>query len=561
MHQRTALLQAVREATQSGDGSRVATAVARLAAFDKSAVAQAAQQRELVHGQQLVARRFEQGPANGDRHTWATDWLADESPRLSYRVAMRAEAATWVRGLHPMVLADSEELTQQALGRARTAASAYGEDFQGAYSEFLSGVTQALAASGLPQIDQVVDPDNQPSATPYPTEVFDNFAPEQNDYNGGVESPNRQSAIDSNSAPMFQQIHQQDGSGSGFGSGPEVEDHHDTAFNPGLGYAEVPLGPAGTIPSAGPGQGTPVGQSAPTPVTTGQGPMDYNQDRPESAGFNGQTQNSDDERGEHKTGSLYYSVPDPHGFRWLATRGEDIYHPYHEVCAASHWPDEDCSRAIAHTASVAIGYSMNLDEARRIAQCESIGAREGLRALAACRGSIQQLAGHHNRVAAGYGKSARTMEDTAVLHGFQAVVRPVLADSTQGCEKCRLGASTIVDNHRFCGEHGRQYREAQHKELQPYTDGQRRQQREARDFSQAERDRLTDEGQAIKGKLPVDSHQDLENAEHLKGKVKGIPEGQIDSYMHRMEEKFGKKAARRLMAAAALASGLDFQEG
>jgi hypothetical protein len=123
-----------------------------------------------------------------------------------------------------------------------------------------------------------------------------------------------------------------------------------------------------------------------------------------------------------------YSLPDPFGYRWAM--GREVSHPFHERCGSAHWPEEECFDR-THTASAAVGYLMDIDRARREAQCEGLGAREGLRAVTASH-SVAELGAAHNRFASAWGQSDRTLDDTAVLHGFMAVVRPVLAEASQG---------------------------------------------------------------------------------------------------------------------------------
>jgi hypothetical protein len=388
-------------------GAELAEAVAALDAHDQGLRATAAQNRELDLAGQHVARALSPVPLF-EHHTAATDWLGTEDePGGDYKTAMISEASVWYRNLDPAVRADRDEFGAQLAGRVQTVASAWGAYAPAARSEFLSVVGylhRTTAASGLPQIDQTVDPNNAPSASPYPTEVFDNFAPPENDYNGGIEGENHDSQISSQQAPMLQQIEQQNGGGSGFGSGPEKPVTHDTAFDPGLGYAEVPLGAPGTIPTA-PGA-APQAASTPNP---NEGVDDY------------------DESSHGKQAS--YTAPDPHGYRWV-TGSREIMHPFHAGCGSSHWPGEFCGHQ-AHTASVAIGYTGSLDDFRRTAQLELLGAEHGRKAVAAAQGP-RQLAERYNQVMAGYDASAQAGDDVAVLHGFMAVVRPVLAEGSRG---------------------------------------------------------------------------------------------------------------------------------
>jgi hypothetical protein len=434
MTDRTALAQAVAAAHARGSGQDLARAVAALDSWDRQRAAQAAGERESDLGARLAAQRLTPVPLH-EHHTAATDWLADwQEPRAGYREAMIAQASSWYRSLDPAVRRDGGELAEQARGRARSLASAHGAQAPAAEAEFLSVVgylSSREGASGLPQVDQTVDPDNAPSATPYPTEVFDTFGEEQDPFNQ-VEGDGHDSQAASTGAPMLGLINRQENSGSGFGSGPEKPDEHTTAFDTADSYAEVPLGPPGTIPTAAPGQG-PSAPTAPTPIQ-GQ-PQDAGADRrPVVASVDG------------------YSLPDPFGYRWAMQR--EVMHPFHERCGSAHWPDEGCCGDRSHTASVAVGYLMDYDQARRAARCERIGAAEGLRAVTASRGPAD-LGAWHNRVTAGWGSSDRTAEDSAVLHGFLAIVRPVLAES-QRCGACSGGdCGGCAGGSCSCGHPGR----------------------------------------------------------------------------------------------------------
>ena len=266
MTNRSDLVQAIHAAR--GDGRALAQAVAALDAHDTAARGRAAADREVDLGAAIVGERMYATAAH-ELHTAATDWIADFElpPDDSYRTAMIAEASTWYGRLDPAVRADAGELAEQARGRAATLASAYPMQAIAARQEFLRMVGylhQTQAASGLPQIDQTVDPNNAPSATPYPTDVFPTFGEEQDPFNG-VEGDNHDSQADSARAPMLQQVNQQNSSGSGFGSGPERPDMHDTRFDTANSYAEVPLGPAGQIPTSPQATDRQVG-SAPNPV-------------------------------------------------------------------------------------------------------------------------------------------------------------------------------------------------------------------------------------------------------------------------------------------------------
>lgn len=475
MTDRAALVRAIQGAQ---DGRGLAAAVAALDGHDRALRETHAQDRELELAGMAVTAALTPVPLH-EHHTAATDWLADYEPPGDYRVPMIAEASAWMQGLPPAVLHDTEEFTAQALGRAGSLAGRYGEQARAARDEFLtcvaylSAALQKGAASGLPQIQQLIDPNNAPSATPLPTQMFDNFAPEQNDYNGGVESPSHASQISSESAPFLQQVQQQDGSGSGFGSGPAKPDEHREDFDTSNGYAEVPLGAPGQIPTSPAPADQSGGMSTPSPVA-------------------GSDQVADDDRlnrqmgqpGSQRTGS--WTPADGQGYQWWMGDGTEM--PFHVACTGEHWPEQRCGAGLEHAASVAIGYALSFDDVARTVALEDVGRDEGLRAVRAARGPADLVA-HHNRLVTAFTGGDRDDDDAAVLHGFLAVVRPVLA----------------------------------------------------RDFSQQQREKAKAQGDTLPGttKLPIKNKQDLANAEKLKGKVKGASPEKIDAYLDREKAELG----------------------
>jgi hypothetical protein len=499
---RNQLLRMIREAATGQDQ---ASAVAALDAFDKRTAQRIDAGRELDLGARIASSRLTPVPIH-EHHTAATDWLADESfgePALDYRTAMISQASVWYAGLDREVRADVQELTEQASGRARALASAYANRDRAA-AEFMRVVgylRSTDAASGLPQIDQTVDPNNMPSATPYPTEVFPTFGEEQDPFNQ-VETNNHQSGASSMGAPLIQQVEQMNNSGSGYGTGPEKPDSHTTAFDPSGGYAEVPLGPPGQIPTAPAATDSQAG-SAPTPLM-GQ-PQDAGAEQRRVAVVAG------------------YSMPDPYGYRWAMTA--EVTHPFHERCGSAHWPDESCEDR-SHTASVAVGYLMDIDAARRAAQCEAVGVREGLRAVAASR-CLPDLGKAHNRFTAAWGDSDRTMDDTAVLHGYMAVVRPVLADlgheASITCTACKGGDCAKCDGRNCgCAKHG----------MRTTAAGGLA----AGGVSESEREHATHHLPGT-DKFPVDSAADVQNAKHDVGRT-SEPHGKVERYINDMAREY-----------------------
>lgn len=156
-------------------------------------------------------------------HTASTEWLSDaEIPTVDSN-AVHAEASLWFGKTSSMVKADAEEFAEQAKGFARRLASQFGEQAPQAERAFLDYVAflhRREAASGLDQVQQLVDGNNQSKTTPLPEDVFDTFMEPIDPMNSGVDE-----AQSSENAPLLQEI-MGEGGGSG---GADVPDHHDTA--------------------------------------------------------------------------------------------------------------------------------------------------------------------------------------------------------------------------------------------------------------------------------------------------------------------------------------------
>lgn len=166
--------------------------VAELDALDDAARKTAQAERSLDWADTTVRQTLAPGRTL-DRHTAATDWLAeaDTDPGENHHQAVIAEAALWFQRLHPAVKADAGEFVEQAKGIARRTAGKYGAQADAAADAFLQYVAflnrQVLAASGLPQVQQRVDSFENDAPTPLPTDVFDNFAPPIHPINQGVD--------------------------------------------------------------------------------------------------------------------------------------------------------------------------------------------------------------------------------------------------------------------------------------------------------------------------------------------------------------------------------------
>jgi hypothetical protein len=220
-----------------------AVLIGQLTAFDEGLRRQAAMDRELGFANEVVARTLTPVRTH-EMSTTATDWLGTvDTSGQNYHEAMVAEAAVWYQGVPDFVRAEPAELAEQARGMARRHAGKYGEKANEAAQAFLTYVGflhSRTGASGLPQIDQTVDPHDNPSPTPMPTDTFDNFAPEVHPLNGPAESQGAQS---SERAPLIQEIM---GQGGGMGA-PEEPNEHATGDDFSHGYSEVPPGEPGTL--------------------------------------------------------------------------------------------------------------------------------------------------------------------------------------------------------------------------------------------------------------------------------------------------------------------------
>lgn len=204
--------------------------VAKLDEHDAGVKATAAQARDVDWAGTVVNETLFSRPNTLDRHTAASDWIAEAETSGGENVhqAMVAEAAAWWSKLHPMVKADAGEFTTQAQGMARRTASVYGEAAQEAREAFLQYVAflnrEVLAASGLPQIQQVVDSLENPKPTDLPADVFDTFQPPVHPLNAGVDGQQTNSLAPGAEEAMAE------GGGQGGGVGRPSE--HDEGQGP-----------------------------------------------------------------------------------------------------------------------------------------------------------------------------------------------------------------------------------------------------------------------------------------------------------------------------------------
>ncbi len=127
-----------------------------------------------------------------DRHTASSDWLGEmETAPANHHQAVIAEAALWFQKLDGDVKADAHEYTEQARGIARRTAGKYGEAAEDAAQAFVAYAAflnrQVLAASGLDQVQQLVNPHEDPAETPLPPDVFPTFGDPIHPLNQGID--------------------------------------------------------------------------------------------------------------------------------------------------------------------------------------------------------------------------------------------------------------------------------------------------------------------------------------------------------------------------------------
>jgi hypothetical protein len=218
VQKRAELVRALTKASSFSEQERLLDEIAKI---DTGIRAQAAQDRELDLADTVVSHTLTPVRVH-EHHTAATDWLGtEEAPDHQWQNKVVAEAAMWFNRVPQMVKADPQEFGIQAQGMARRVAGPYGLQAEAAQNAFLdyAQFLHKSAASGLDQIQQTIDGNNQPKTTPLNPEVFDNFAPEIDPINQGVSGTE-----DSNRAPLIQEIV---GGGSGTdGGAPEKPGGH-----------------------------------------------------------------------------------------------------------------------------------------------------------------------------------------------------------------------------------------------------------------------------------------------------------------------------------------------
>ena len=215
MSNRNSLLRKIASAKTFAEKSE---AVNALDQYDRNEREAARVAREIDLGDTIVREAFTP-VASYERSTVETDWLADFRVEASQKHIAIAEAAQWFERVSPEVKADRTEFGIQAEGFMRREANKYGEQASQVFSEGLAyiGTLYRQSASGLDQIQQTVDPHDNPKQTPLNPEVYDNFAAEVHPINAGVVGTET-----SERAPMMQMLMQQNGGQAS----PEVPGGH-----------------------------------------------------------------------------------------------------------------------------------------------------------------------------------------------------------------------------------------------------------------------------------------------------------------------------------------------
>lgn len=215
MSNRNSLLRRIASAKTFAEKSE---AVNALDQYDRNEREAARVAREIDLGDTIVREAFTP-VATYERSTVETDWLADFRVEASQKHIAIAEAAQWFERVSPEVKADRTEFGIQAEGFMRREANKYGEQAPQVFSEGLAyiGTLYRQSASGLDQIQQTVDPHDNPKQTPLNPEVYDNFAAEVHPINAGVVGTET-----SERAPMMQMLMQQNGGQAS----PEVPGGH-----------------------------------------------------------------------------------------------------------------------------------------------------------------------------------------------------------------------------------------------------------------------------------------------------------------------------------------------
>lgn len=216
MKTEASLLQAIATASTLREQAGL---IAELDALRAAKAARAQDDRDIAFSEAVVTQTLTPVLTHS-LHTAATDWIEDMAgPEVNHN-DIHAEAALWFGKTASFVKEDAEEFTEQARGYAHRYASQFGESRDAAERTFLEYVAFLMkreGASGLPQIQQLIDGNNQPSRTNLPTEVFDNFAPEIDPQNQGVDE-----AQSSTNAPLLNEIIQ---AGSGEGQSEQDATH------------------------------------------------------------------------------------------------------------------------------------------------------------------------------------------------------------------------------------------------------------------------------------------------------------------------------------------------
>ncbi|MET7363236.1 hypothetical protein ABZS76_33030 [Streptomyces sp. NPDC005562] len=317
---RSELLQRIASATSLQDQMAL---VKQLDEHDRGIQRRAALEREVDLSQTSIDAAMTPLVSRTAVGTMASDWLTELADEDLDQSQLVAQAALWFGNVPKYVVADADEFTEQARGRARVLASSMGAQAPAAEQIFIdyASFLRSQAASGLDQIQQTTAPDGvTQQATPLPPDVFDNFAPAVNDLNAGVvgtETSDRAPAIQQavngggNSSPEVSGGHQESGVMTGPGPEPSL------GGGAGSSAPEQPGGHAET--GAVPTQGGPAAPPAAEPQQQETEQTQAGQD-PKKTAASGlpQIQQTTDVHDATSTTPLPTTV----AFPWLLDEGE-----------------------------------------------------------------------------------------------------------------------------------------------------------------------------------------------------------------------------------------------
>lgn len=365
----------VRALSKTSSFSEQARLLDEIRKIDEGLQAQAVQGRELDFANAVVRETLAPVRVH-EHHTEATDWLGTvaSANEEGWQNRVVAEAAMWFGRVPDFVKANAEEFGIQAEGKARQIAGAYGLQMEAAKRTFVDYVSflHKQSASGLDQIQQTVDPHDNPKTTPLPLETFDTFAPEVDPINAGVSGTET-----SERNPMIQEIMQ--GGSTGNPGQPEKPGGHSTddelSWNPPQGMQ----------------------QDSTPPLDFAEGPSDQ---KPRAPGNRVGAKSRADQFGDYMHDEDVQDALDlvqrhrQHGCPPSCPGGPD--HGQGHIIGDDSYYASLRARAAYDGRSVAIGYTMSMDDFRAQASRKAGGQGKGRKEAASGLDQIQQTVDPHD---------------------------------------------------------------------------------------------------------------------------------------------------------------------